>query len=668
MTGSTTRGAKTPDTGRMTGARRRLLLVGMTAVMILLAYRAFQLQVLQRETWRSQATSQQARQTSLPAPRGTIYDRDGVPLAASEETFAISIAPHELLDVKETQKLLQKYARLTRAEAQKAVDQKRGWVVLPGRFDADTRQGLHGLRGVYVERVLRRFYPRGAIAPELIGAVTAEGKALSGLELELNNVLRGREGSAVVKRAARGPIPGAMQEMIEPTAGQDVVLTIDADLQEIAREALVHAIGETSAASGEIVMADPRTGEILAAVTSKPGVHTWRAVTEPYEPGSTLKPFAVATLLAEKRAQLTDSVFAENGVFIRDGRTIRDVHEYGWLSVADALKHSSNIALAKLSDRLDPETQYTYLRAFGFGSPTAIAYPSESGGLLRRPNRWSKYSRASLAIGYEISVTPLQMVMAYGALANGGVLMEPRLVREVRSREGQVTATFAPRAVRRVVSEKTADELRAVLTDVVEAGTGQAADLGPFAVAGKTGTARAYGDGHYGSGNYYSSFAGFFPADDPQIVFLVKLDSPRGKYYGGLTAAPVTRATLEAALAALSTPLDKRVVAASAPPPLATAQVSAPEVQLRPAPPSGPFIFALDAGPLRHYQQPNSPDESLAPDVMGLPLRDAVRRLHADGFHVKVEGSGVVSSMWPAAGANLPKGALVRLSAAEIGS
>jgi cell division protein FtsI (penicillin-binding protein 3) len=210
--------------------------------------------------------------------------------------------------------------------------------------------------------------------------------------------------------------------------------------------------------------------------------------------------------------------------------------------------------------------------------------------------------------------------------------------------------------------------LRAVLTDVVEAGTGQAADLGPFAVAGKTGTARAYARGHYGRGQYYSSFAGFFPADKPQLVFLVKLDSPKGEYYGGRTAAPVTRATLEAALAALSTPLDKATFAASAPPPLAKAEVAAPELKIQPVPPSGPFIFALDAGPLRRYQPPSTGDEALTPDVLGLPVRDAVRQLHAGGFHVKVQGAGVVSTMFPGAGTNLPKGALVRLSAAEVGS
>ncbi len=640
--------------------RRRMLLAGLLLSTVVVTWRAFHLQVLEADSWRARAEALQAVQIALPAPRGTIYDRDGVPLAASQEVFRISIAAREVNERTRLSKLLQKQAGLTRQAAQRALDPKKRWVVLPGRYSAATRQALNGLRGVYFERVLRRFHPRGEIASELLGAVTADNRALGGLELEFDAALSGQAGRAVMRRDAHGrSIPGAWQEVLVPVPGHDLHLTIDADLQEIAREALAAAIAETGSSSGEIVMADPRTGEVLAAVSSKPGARSWRAVTEPYEPGSTVKPFVVATLLAEKRARLTDSVFGENGEYTRDGRTIKDVHPYGWLTVAEALVHSSNVVLAKLSERIDPTTQYTYLRAFGFGSPTAVTYPSESSGLLRRPANWTRYSQASLAIGYEFSVTPLQMLMAYGALANGGVLMEPRLVREVRTREGRVELSLGAEAVRRVVPERVANELRAVLIDVVVAGTAQSAALGPLAVAGKTGTTRVFANGQYRSGLYTSTFAGFFPADAPQLVFLVKLDSPKGAYYGGLTAAPVTRATLEAALAALSTPLDKRAVATAAPPPLSDANVEAPETT---APISGPFIFALDAGPLRRRPALESETASV-PDVVGLALRDAVRRMHASGFRVRVQGRGIITGSEPLVGTTLPKGALVRLAA-----
>jgi cell division protein FtsI/penicillin-binding protein 2 len=654
------------DAVRANLLRRRLLLGALLSGSLLMTWRAFAVQVLHKEAWRARALGQQADQVALPAPRGTIYDRDGVPLAASQEAFRISIAAREVKDRARLSKLLQKHAGLNRAAAQRAVSLERRWVVLPGRYSAATRQNLNGIRGVYFERVLRRFHPRGEIANELLGSVTSDNRALGGLELEFDALLRGQEGRALTRRDAhRQAIPGALLEVVEPVAGHDLHLTIDADLQEIAREALNAAIAESGSASGEIVMSDPRSGEVLAAVSSKAGVRSWRAVTEPYEPGSTLKPFAIATLLAEKKARLSDSVFAENGEYTREGRTIKDVHEYGWLTVGEALKHSSNVVLAKLSERLDAQTQYAYLRAFGFGSPTAVSYPSESGGLLRRPASWTKYSKASLAIGYEISVTPLQMLMAYGALANGGVLMEPRLVREVRTRDGRVARELAPEAVRRVVPERVAQELRSVLTDVVAEGTAQAAALGPFEVAGKTGTTRLFTGGGYRSGAYTSSFAGFFPATDPQLVFLVKLDHPRGEYYGGQVAAPVTRATLEAAMAALSTPLDKRAVATTAPRPLDVARAAAPEpAQMT----SGPFSFVLDAAARRPRRTASSAPMVAVPDVRGLPLRDAVRRLHASGLRVRVSGRGVITNTEPLSGTTLRRGAVVRLAAGEVRS
>jgi cell division protein FtsI (penicillin-binding protein 3) len=664
MRSSSERNGKASVTTRV-AARRRTLLIGLMLACVLVLYRALMLQIVEHKSWLARAEDQQADQTALPAPRGTIYDRDGVPLAASDEAFRLNIAPDQVRDRAKLMSALQKHAGLNRSAAQRATDVGKRWVVLPGRFDTNTRERLHGFRGVYFERVLRRFYPRGEIAQELIGAVTADGRALSGLELEFDSLLRGQPGRAVSRQdAKRRTLPGALQEIISPISGNDVFLTIDADLQEIAREALADALERTGAQSGEIVMANPRTGEILAAVSSKPGGRSWRAVTEPYEPGSTLKPFTLAALLAEKRTRLEDSVFAENGEYKNGARTIKDVHAYGWLTVAQALQYSSNIALAKLSDRLQPETQYEYLKAFGFGSQTGITYPSESSGVLRRPASWTKYSRASLAIGYEISVTPLQLLMAYAALANGGVLMQPRLVREVRSRDGRMT-TEEPKAVRRAIPERVAEELRPVLADVVTAGTAQTASLGAFTIAGKTGTTRNFVRGRYLSGAYTSSFAGFFPTRDPQLVFLVKLDSPQGDYYGGLTAAPVSRATLEAALAALSTPLDKRAIAADAPAPV---PMPLPAPPVRAENTSGPFIFALDIGPVSPYKATDGEVMAALPEVNGLPLRDAVRTLHAAGFRVRIRGRGIVHVTDPAAGVVLPKGALIRVAATESGT
>ncbi|MEJ2503796.1 MAG: penicillin-binding transpeptidase domain-containing protein, partial [Gemmatimonadota bacterium] len=481
------------------------------------------------------------------------------------------------------------------------------------------------------------------------------GRGVSGLELEADSVLRGEDGYAVVGRDARGrPIPGALVPVREPRPGRDVHLTLDLGLQEIAEEALQEAIDEHGAGGGDLIFADPRTGDLLAAasVRREGGLH-WQGVTEPYEPGSTMKPFIMAALLDRGRAALTDSVFAEDGYYRTGRREIRDVHGYGWLTAGEVLRYSSNVGMVKLAERLEPGEQYATLRDFGFGTPTGVSYPSESGGRLARPDAWSGYSQASLAMGYEVSVTPLQMTMAYGALANGGRLMEPRLIREVRDPAGRPVLRADPRPIRRVVSAATARAVAEALADVVREGTGHRAGLGEFLVAGKTGTARMFEDGRYRTDAYTASFAGFFPARSPQLVFLVKLD--RGSEYGGSVAAPVTRATLAAALAARATPLDRRAVAHRFPDPDPAVDGTGAREWLPPS--GGPFVFRVAAGPPGRSADPAAP----VPEVRGENVRDAAARLHASGFRVRVEGSGSVRATEPAGGTLLSAGSVVRV-------
>lgn len=640
-------------TGRNLAMRRRILVAGVLLTSVAATARAFQLGVVEGERWHTKALDQQGDTLTLPAPRGTIYDRDGLPLATSHEVFSIAIAPGEIRDRGAVMALLRRQLKISEREATRVTDPARKWVVLRGRYGSSVREALDGVRGLHMESVQQRFYPNGSVAREVLGPVDIYGQAHGGLELEFDSVLSGRPGRAVVRRDSRGrPLPGAMLRAIEPEAGRDLYLTIDYDLQEIADQALLDALQRTQAAGGEMLLTDPRTGEILAAVsrTRDGRARSWRAVTEPYEPGSTLKPFTVAALLAFGRARLADSVYAENGRY--DALRLTDVHGYGWLTLAQGLQHSSNIALAKMGARLQPREHYIALRDFGFGSPTGVSYPAESTGRLPRPAKWSRTSSSRLSIGYEISATPLQMAMAYGALANGGELLEPRLLREVRSRDGRVERRVAPRALRRVLPEAAADALKDVLVSAVEDGTGSAAAVAAFAVAGKTGTARIAERGGYRQGAYIASFAGFFPADDPQLVIIVKLDEPRGQYYGGLAAAPVTRATLEAALAARETHLDRRPMARPAAaqlPVIATpvrTQVGtgAPRVVLVGASATGAELPADGDTPL--VQSLGQP----VPDVIGLPMRDGVRSLHAAGFRIRVEGSGRVVRTIPAAG------------------
>ncbi|HEX2191164.1 MAG TPA: penicillin-binding transpeptidase domain-containing protein, partial [Longimicrobiaceae bacterium] len=454
--------------------------------------------------------------------------------------------------------------------------------------------------------------------------------------------------------------------VVPPRDGADVYLTLDFDLQEIADGALRQALRSTGAAGGDLLVADPRTGEILAAVSRRPGgARTLAGFTEPYEPGSTFKPFFVASLMAQGRVSLEETVHAEDGRWADPtGRVFNDVHRMGVVTVREALRESSNIAMAKLSPRLRPTEQYGYLRDFGFGTPTGVEYPSEAGGRLRRPTGWSRLTQASLAIGYEVAVTPLQMVMAYGALANGGVLMEPRLVREVRDTGGATLRSWEPRAVRRVLPSRVTEELREVLMAVVEDGTATRAALTTFDVAGKTGTARLTGaSGRYEAGSYAATFAGFFPARDPQLAIFVKLNRPQGEYYGGAIAAPVTRDLLQAILATRSSALDGASLVATRRPGtmLATAAGGA-----RIPPPEGSdgtYVFDLAEG------VPDAPAdlrrEVAVPALGGLPLRDAVRRAHSLGLHVRLRGSGRVEATEPGSGTRLAAGDTVVLVGGE---
>ncbi|MBV9775207.1 MAG: PASTA domain-containing protein [Gemmatimonadetes bacterium] len=644
--------------------RRRILVSSIFAAALLVLGRAFQLQALEGDRWQAVADDQQQSRVPVPARRGGIFDRDGVPLALSYESFRVAVAPRELDDPAAAARTLRDALGLSPAAVRRATDRRRRWVVLPGRFTAEQHNRLEGIRGIHSERRLERFYPQGDVGREVLGFVSNDGRALGGVEQEMDAVLRGADGFSVLRRDAHGRAePTVSLPVAPPRDGADVYLSIDFDLQEIADGALREAIRSTGSDGGDMLIADPRTGEILAAVSRRPGgVRTLSGVTEPYEPGSVIKPLFVASLLSQGRVSLDETVFAENGSWTDpNGRLINDTHPSGVLTVRDGLRDSSNIVMAKLSTRLRPAEQYGYLRDFGLGSPTGVEYPSEAGGRLRRPDGWSRFSSASLAIGYEVAATPLQLTMAYGALANGGTLMEPRLVREVRATGGETLRRWDPRVVRRVVPRKVTDQLRDVLISVVDDGTGKRAALSTFDVAGKTGTARLTGrGGRYEAGSYAATFAGYFPARDPQLVLYVKLDHPQGAYTGGATAAPVTRETLQAILAARTSAVDRAGLVANrhAGAPLRTA--AADDATPPPDADGGPYVFDLRE---RVAPAPGSGPRSRValPALAGLPLRDAARRVHALGLHARVQGRGRIAATQPAAGATVAAGDTITL-------
>lgn len=642
--------------------RRRRFLLGLWVLLGLgFLARAGQLQLAEAEQWREVAREQTAAREEIPARRGGLYDRDGTPLALASHRYRGYLAPAETRSPRQAASEVGRVLGLTDRQ-ERRLTRGDGWNALPRLLDLDERDRLRSAvrRGLHFEPVADRVFPQGPLAQPLLGSVAPDGEGRAGLELALDSLLRGTPGATLRRRDAKGGeyrLPNA--EIARPRPGHDVRLTLDAELQRIAEDALERALRKTGAGGGDVVMLDPNTGEVLALASRRVGDgHGVPAIGEPYEPGSTLKPFLLASLLAEDAARLDEVVDTEDGVLREHGRTIRDVHPSDSLTVAGVVQHSSNVGAAKLSDRIAPGLQYRYLRDFGFGVPTGVTYPGESGGRLRRPDRWSALSQASLAMGYEISVTSLQLAAAYGALANDGVLMRPYLVREVRDPEGEVLQRRRPEPIRRVVPAEVAEQVTGVLGSVVEGGTATRAALATLPVAGKTGTARVAGAGGYQEGRYAASFVGYTPVDDPSLVVLAKLNDPQGQVYGGLTAAPISRSTLQAALATRGVTLDRGGAA------------TAPGRRLRwersgePSRDAGPFVFALDGS---RAESPAVPPEEgtgpgrVLPDLRGLPLRAAAARLHELGFRVHVRAEGRIRGQEPRPGANVRPGATVVL-------
>lgn len=638
---------------------------------VALVGRAAWVQLGETELWRSRARGQQVAAAELPAPRGSILDASGAVLVDSRSLVRIDIAPGEVRDLDRLRDELTRI-KVPVNSVRRAVDRNRKWVELPGRYLSSDLGDLSRLRGVHLRPVFERVTPANDGLRRLIGHVDGEGRAVGGLESALDSVLRGRVGKQSLVRSPRGGRFSSPQDEdgFKAVPGHSVVLTIHQGLQDIAERALADAVTEMQASGGDIVVLDPHTGEIRALASRRPGSNGSgaSAITEPYEPGSTIKPFIAAALIDRGLVELDERIKTYNGRYVIGNRTISDVHRSTELSFAEVIRHSSNIGIVQVVERLSPREQYEALRDMGFGMTTGLPYPSESSGRLSPVKDWTSLSPASLSMGYELSVTPLQLALAYAAIANGGELLEPQLIKEIRAPDGTVTYRGERRSVRRAMTPSTSRTVRDLLRDVVAEGTAAQADLATFQLAGKSGTARRVrADGRgYEAGKYTASFVGLFPAEEPQIVILVKLDNPVGAYYGGRTAAPVTKAVLEAAVSARDAALDRRRLAAVPqraaslqsvlPDSVRTADTVARVVESERA----PFVFDLTA-PTGENQKVIA--SRAVPDVSGLPVRNAVHTLHRAGFRVALARDGSKVRTVPAAGTVHPAGTLVRLVA-----
>jgi cell division protein FtsI (penicillin-binding protein 3) len=637
--------------------RPRLIHAALALFALAVIGRAAKVQLLDADRWRARARDQQVAAAPLPAPRGAVVDAGGQVLVESREMVRLRVAPREVREPARLAALMTR-AGIAREWVARATDVSLKWVEVPGLHLPTDVAMITSLRGVHPEPVLNRVAPSSEGLRRIIGR-TADGSVpVDGVELALDPLLRGEAGRRALLRDSKGRrFASPSVDGAAPRPGHRVTLTINAGLQDIAERALNDAVEAQGAAGGDIVVLDARTGEVraLASRRADPRSTAATALTEPYEPGSTLKPFIAAWLLDHGRARVDEVVDGHNGKWNLDGRLIEDDHKAASFTFAEVMRYSSNIGIIQFAQRLAPREQFELLRDAGFGAPTGTTYPSESPGRLAPPAQWSRKTAASLAMGYEILVTPLQLATAYAAIANGGELLQPALVREVRAAEGTVVHRHERRVVRRVMTPGTARTMRALLKGVLEDGTAAGAALATFDVAGKTGTAQVARNRRYVAGEYTASFVGMFPADDPQIVILVKLDSPRKSIYGGKAAAPVSKSVLQAAIAARDAALDRQGLAsapqrvAAAPPPdepVRDAAEAATAAVMTESAGSVPYEISLDQ-PARAARVVAG--DRPVPDVRGLSRRVAARALHRAGFRVAFT-RGAAAAQSPAAG------------------
>ncbi len=594
--------------------------------------------------------------------RGKILDAAGREMAIDVTADSIFANPREIVNAVEAAGKLSQLLKVDRSTLLDRLSSRRKFVwvkrkATPAEVEAVKALGIEGLSFM---RENSRSYPKGTIGASVLGAVGFDTEPLGGVESAYDQVLSSRSKSHDVRRDARGHLylsPISDEGFEQP---RNVELTIDNTLQYIADQSLSRAVAQARAKGGQAVVVDVDTGAILAMSnmpTFDPNEYqryplkSWKnsAIADPHEPGSTFKVVVVAAALDAGVARTTDTFDCEGGAIKIGINVVRDSHAHGTLSVADIIKVSSNIGAYKVEQRLGEKRVFGAIRSFGFGSSTGIDLPGESAGLLSPVSRWTPIQFATIAFGQGIAATPLQMAMAFAAIANGGKLHRPYVVKRVLDSEGQVLSETAPQVVSEPVSASTSRTMTALLRRVVEqGGTGTLAASQQYQVAGKTGTAQKADarTGSYAKGRYYASFVGFAPAEKPRIAVFVGIDEPVGAYYGGQVAAPVFREIVEGTLQYLKVPASGKGSGAAP-----AEEPAAPMHDMEELP---VLVTEAEAG---DRQVTRADDGTLKlPDFSGMTMRAVLAAAAAADIEWSFRGSGVAVRQYPLAGSIIPPG------------
>ena len=630
---------------------RRLTAAKILFAVIFLAVggRAIQLQLWEGERLMRLGQRQHLKEWIVLPKRGAVFDRSGDPLALSMESQSVYARPHRIQDATRLTRTLGQILNLPVAEVKQKIASEKPFVWLKRQVSSAEAEKIQALNmdgiGMFYEP--NRYYPQGQLAGQLIGFVGRDSEGLEGLELKYNDYIRGEAGSSIAERDALGRrvlVQGIEGLHIPP--GSDIHLTLDTSIQYIAEKELEASVVKYHAKAGVAIVVEPFTGEVLALANypsfnpnnyakQSPEQRRNRAITDSFEPGSTFKTILAAASLEEGVVGKDDLFYCEMGKYPYAGKVIHDTHPYGWLPFSKILQVSSNIGFTKVAEKVKKDRYHRYIEKFGFGQLTGIDLPGEVPGLVRKPESWSAIDLATHAFGQGISTTPLQLIMAYAAIANGGFLMRPYVTRRVLAPNGEVVLENQPHVVRRVISEKTAKLLASMLQDVTnEGGTGVMANVEGFEVAGKTGTAQKADAVHggYAAKKRVGSFVGFVPANNPRLVALVLIDEPEVNVYGGIVAAPVFRNIAQGALRRLAVAPDKA----------------------SPLPVAGSEAEKLNRRPVKRTNPSTAADSDGMPDFVGLSLREALEKAQTLKVKLRIQGTGYVvkQSRAPGNGSN----------------
>jgi len=532
---------------------------------LLLLTRLFSLHVIEHSYWVEYARRQQQLSLTIPPDRGMILDRNGKPFATSKLVPSVYGVPYEAEDLNQTAKQIASVLSLDAKVITQQLKKKKSFVWIKRQVTDKEAAELRklALPGIGLRFENKRFYPQGDQLAPVLGFCNIDEVGLEGIELMYNRYLAGRPGQRFTRRDALGRALAAFdQKLIPAVDGHNVILTIDQFIQFHTETALKEAVGKWKAKGGMAVVLNPHTGEILS-IASFPSfdsnkyqnvsteLRRNKPITDYYEPGSTFKFVTASAALETQTFTLDSKIYCENGAYKVSSHLLHDVHPYGELDFAHVFINSSNIGTVKIAQKLGAEKVYSYIRKFGFGEATKVDLPGEEQGVVYPPQKWSKLSIGAIPIGHEVGVTALQMVRALSAVANGGKLMRPYIIKEIRDQKnGALIEKREPVMERQAIEPEVAKLVNEILKGVVEEGTGKQAKIAGIAVAGKTGTAQKLSpDGKtYAHDRHVASFVGYAPADDPRYAMIVVIDEPKGKYYGGTVAAPVLKTVLEKVL------------------------------------------------------------------------------------------------------------------------